>query len=45
MVFGLPFFLLFEVDSKSTNEYENNCKVLMKTCLSVFKNMHTVCNI
>lgn len=42
MTFETGFFTDFKIDRSNTDEFCNKCKVSMKSCLSVFKNMRQV---
>lgn len=42
MSFETGFFSDFKIDRTNSDEYCNKCKVSMKSCLGVFKNMRQV---
>lgn len=42
MTFETGFFTDFKIDRSNSDEFCNKCKVSMKSCLSVFKNMRQV---
>lgn len=42
IMFNMDFFTSFRINPKA-DEFENQCKLSMKSCLSVFRNMKQVC--
>lgn len=42
ILFNLDFFTSFTVKSNPSDPYENQCKLSMKSCLGVFRNMKQV---
>lgn len=42
ILFNMDFFSSFTVKSNTDDEYENQCKLSMKSCLGVFRNMKQV---
>lgn len=42
MNFEIGFFTDFKIDRSNSDEYSNKCKISMKSCLGVFKNMRQV---
>lgn len=42
MNFETGFFTDFKIDRSDSDEYSNKCKVSMRSCLGVFKNMRQV---
>lgn len=42
MLFHCNFFSAYDVDTTSDNEYENKCKISMKSAMGAFRNMKQV---
>lgn len=42
MTFETTFFTDFKIDRSNSDEYSNKCKVSMKSCVGVLKNMRQV---